>query len=110
MDKSALILSALADEAFALHFLEDITASGHLAGTWGNASQKKGSHDYYNEHGIKTSTWEGENIVVVGDAWMREEDLERTAELVKMSLEHLLDAFSGVEKATMEINDRQNFF
>lgn len=109
-DKNTMILSALADEAFALHFLEDITASGHLAGTWGNASQKKGSHDYYNEHGIKTSTWEGENIVVVGDAWMREEDLERTAILVRISLEQLLDAFSGVEKATMGVNDRKNYF
>ena len=30
-ERSQLILSALADEAFALHFLEDIYASGHTA-------------------------------------------------------------------------------
>lgn len=46
-ERSALTLSALADEAFALHFLEDVFASGHVAGTWGNASQRKGTHDYY---------------------------------------------------------------
>ncbi len=50
-EKAKLILSALADEAFALHFLEDVFASGHIAGTWGNASVRKGTHDYYNERG-----------------------------------------------------------
>ena len=41
-ERSAMIRSALADEAFALHFLEDSFASGHTAGTWGDASQRKG--------------------------------------------------------------------
>jgi hypothetical protein len=109
-EKSELILSALADEAFALHFLEDILSSGHVAGTWGDASQKKGSHDYYDEYGLKTTTWDGESIVLVGDAWMREEDLERTAKLVKMSMEELIDAFSGVESSVMAINDRKKSF
>src|SRR5262249_31350233 len=49
--QSALALSALADEAFALHFLEDVFAAGHIAGTWGKTSVRKGTHDYYNEKG-----------------------------------------------------------
>jgi len=100
--KTNLILSALADEAFALHFLEDFFAAGHATGTWGNASQKKGTHDYYNEFGIKTSTWKGENIVLSGDAWMREEDSDVTALITQMSLEQLIDAFYGSEYVMLE--------
>jgi hypothetical protein len=41
LEKSKLALAALADEAFALHFLQDAFAAGHVAGTWGNASLPK---------------------------------------------------------------------
>ena len=94
-EKSALILSALADEAFALHFLEDVFASGHTAGTWGNASQRKGTHDYYNEHGLEVVTWDGQRMILMGDAYMRPQDAEVAAIRVAMSLEELLDAASG---------------
>ncbi len=92
---SALSLAALADEAFALHFLEDTYAAGHVAGTWGNASQRKGTHDYYNEHGMEAMRWQGGSIVLMGDAWMRPEDAERAAETARTSLEQILDAASG---------------
>jgi hypothetical protein len=94
-ERSIIILSALADEAFAIHFLQDVFAAGHAAGTWGDASQRKGTHDYYNEMGLKASTWEGENVVLTGDAWMRYEDADRAANVVKISLEQLLDAVMG---------------
>jgi len=94
-ERSALILSALADEGFGLHFLEDVFAAGHAAGTWGDASQQKGTHDYYNEHGLKVTTWSGKNIVLTGDAWMRPEDAEFAANVVRLSLEQLLDAAKG---------------
>jgi hypothetical protein len=92
---SALSLAALADEAFAIHFLEDTYAAGHVAGTWGDASQRKGTHDYYNENGVEAMRWEGGSIVLMGDAWMRPEDAERAAENVRLSLEQILDAASG---------------
>ena len=91
-ERSELILAALADEGFALHFLEDIFAAGHAAGTWGDASQQKGTHDYYNEHGLKTTTWSGKSIILTGDAWMRNEDAEFAASVIKLSLEQLIDA------------------
>lgn len=94
-EKSALILSALADEAFALHFLEDVYASGHTAGTWGNASQRKGTHDYYNEHGLEVVTWDKERMIIVGDAYMRHQDAEVAAQNVKLSIEQLIDAATG---------------
>ncbi|MCB9208433.1 MAG: hypothetical protein H6612_03820 [Ignavibacteriales bacterium] len=94
-ERSSLVLSALADEAFALHFLEDVFAAGHVAGTWGNASQRKGTHDYYNKSGLRTSTWEGENIILTGDAYMREEDAIRAALAVKLSLEQFINASEG---------------
>lgn len=102
-ERSALILSALADEGFGLHFLEDVFAAGHAAGTWGDASQQKGTHDFYNEHGLKTTTWSGKNIVLTGDAWMRPEDAEFTANVIKLSLEQLLDVANG--KIKVKIND-----
>lgn len=108
--KQLIILSALADEAFALHFLQDMTAAGHAAGIWGDASQKKGSHDYYNEFGFKTTTWKGDNILLLGDAWMREEDLKHSSELVKESLVQLLNAFSlGINVQNKSV-DAKNVF
>ena len=94
-EKSSIILSALADEAFALHFLEDVYASGHTAGTWGDASQRKGTHDYYNERGLEVVTWNGQRTIIMGDAYMQPEDAENAANNVKISIEQLLDAASG---------------
>lgn len=94
-EKSALILAALAEEAFALHFLEDVFASGHVAGTRGDASQRKGTHDYYNEKGLEVVTWDGERMVITGDAYMRDIDSENAALVIKISLEQLIDAASG---------------
>ena len=94
-ERSALILSALADEAFALHFLEDVFASGHVAGTWGDASQRKGTHDYYNEKGLAVTTWDGKRVILMGDAYMRPQDAELAAISIRLSLEQLLDVASG---------------
>lgn len=113
-ERSVIILSSLADEAFAIHFLQDVFASGHAAGTWGDASQRKGTHDYYNEIGLKASTWEGENVVLTGDAWMRYEDADRAANVVMISLKQLLDAATGkypeiVHKGDDKIPGPENF-
>jgi hypothetical protein len=94
-ERSALILSAFADEAFALHFLQDAFASGHTAGTWGDASQRKGTHDYYNEKGLEVSTWDGRRMILTGDAFMRQKDAELAAVPIQTSIEQLLDAASG---------------
>jgi hypothetical protein len=93
---SALALAALADEAFAIHFLQDAFASGHIAGTWGDASLRKGTHDHYNEAGLEVVTWGDERMILMGDAWMRPEDAERAARTVRESLEQVLDAAGGV--------------
>ncbi|MCU0412872.1 MAG: hypothetical protein MUE91_00515 [Ignavibacteriaceae bacterium] len=113
-ERSIIILSALADEAFAIHFLQDVFASGHAAGTWGDASQRKGTHDYYNEIGLKASTWEGENVVLTGDAWMRFEDADRAANVVMISLEQFLNAALGhhpeiIYKSDNKIPAPENF-
>jgi hypothetical protein len=95
--RRALLLAALADEAFALHFLQDTHAAGHIAGTWGDASQRKGTHDYYNEHGLEVSTWSRSvgSVVVMGDAHMRPEDAAMAAEAVRHSLAQVIDAAQG---------------
>ncbi len=91
----------LADEAFALHFLEDTFAAGHVAGAWGDVSQRKGTHDYYNAAGLEVFTWRGgsESMVLMGDAHMRPEDAERAASAVRISLEQLIDHAAGRECA-----------
>lgn len=94
-EKSALMLAALADEAFALHFLEDVYAAGHIAGTWGDASLRKGTHDYYNEKGLEVVLWEGKRAVLTGDAFMRESDAAVAEEPVRLSLEQLIATATG---------------
>jgi hypothetical protein len=94
-EKSALMLSALADEAFSLHFLEDAYAAGHIAGTWGDVSIRKGTHDYYNEKGLEVVSWDGKRMVMKGDAFMRAEDATIAARDVRISLEQFIDAASG---------------
>ena len=93
--QSALALSVLADEAFAAHFLEDSFTSGHVMGIWGDAANRKGTHDYYNEEGIDVTTWQGKQMVLMGDATMREEDIGWTSDAILKSLEQMLDAVSG---------------
>lgn len=94
--RQRLALSAFADEAFAIHFLEDAFAAGHVAGSWGNVASRKGTHDYYNERGLETVTFSGERVVLLGDAHMRPADASRAAAAVRTSLEQLLDAFEGM--------------
>ncbi|HVQ17374.1 MAG TPA: hypothetical protein VMS40_27410, partial [Vicinamibacterales bacterium] len=101
-ERAALARAVLADEAFALHFMEDVFAAGHVAGTWGDVSQRKGTHDYYNESGLEVRTWQaGANTaVLMGDAHMRPEDAQRAAEAVRLSLEQVLDTAAGRPRAT----------
>jgi hypothetical protein len=96
-ERAALARAMLADEAFALHFLEDTYAAGHVAGTWGDPSQRKGTHDYYNEAGLEVFVWRGssESMVLMGDAHMRPQDAERAAVAVRTSLEQVLDHAAG---------------
>jgi hypothetical protein len=98
--RSALALAVLADEAFALHFLEDVFAAGHVAGSWGDVALRRGTHDYYNEHGLAVTTWAGDRTVLTGDAWMRPADAERAAATVRKSLEQVLDAARGTGRAS----------
>jgi hypothetical protein len=95
--RDALARAALADEAFALHFLEDVYSAGHVAGTWGTASQRQGTHDYYNENGLEVFTWNGgaRSTVLMGDARMRPQDADVASTDVRKSLEQVLDVAVG---------------
>jgi hypothetical protein len=96
-ERRALARAALFDEAFALHFLEDMFSAGHVAGSWGGVSQRKGTHDFYNEHGLEVFTWQrrDRSLVLMGDAHMRPEDAAVAAEDVRRSLAQVLDAAAG---------------
>lgn len=89
------IRAALADEAFALHFLEDSFAAGHVAGNWGSTAMRKGTHDYYSQRGLALTTWNGDHFVGQGDAYMRPADADRVANAVRDSLAQLVDSFAG---------------
>jgi len=88
-------LAALTNEAFALHFLEDSFASGHVVGNWGTTAVRKGTHDYYNEHGVEVTTWNGTRFVTLGDAFLEPESEKRVATAVRDSLAQLASAFDG---------------
>jgi len=96
-ERQSLARSMLADEAFALHFLEDTFAAGHVAGAWGDASQRKGTHDYYNAAGLEAFLWNGSSssIVLMGDAHMRPQDAERAANAIRTSLSEIVDVATG---------------
>ena len=96
-ERAELTRSMLFDEAFALHFLEDVYAAGHVAGSWGDISQRKGTHDYYNQNGLEVFTWKGRDhtIVLMGDAHMRPQDAALAAAAVRKSLAQVLAAATG---------------
>jgi hypothetical protein len=101
-ENSALLLSALADEAFALHFLEDVYAAGHTAGTWGVTAVRKGTHDYYNEKGLEVVTWDGKHAILMGDAYGRPEDFEFASGSVSLSLSQLIGAATGKHRLSLK--------
>jgi hypothetical protein len=105
-EKNALILGAMADEAFAIHFLEDVFAAGHIVGTWGKASLKKGTHDYYNENGIEAITWDGKHLIATGDAYLTKDIALITSKSVQLSLEQFVDAARG--ELVVETNEQQH--
>ncbi len=94
-EKNELLLASLADEAFAVHFLQDIFAAGHITGSWGKASQKKGTHDHYNEAGLEIETWEGKRRIVMGDSYLKEEEAIIVSKIVAESLEQLISTAYG---------------
>jgi|RhiMetdeSRZDD1v2_1073273.scaffolds.fasta_scaffold137317_4 hypothetical protein len=83
---------AFALELFALHFLEDAFAAGHIAGSWGNAAERKGTHDYYNQNGLDAESWNGAYMILFGDGYARDADIERGGEAVRLSLVEFLAA------------------
>jgi hypothetical protein len=82
----------LALEAFAEHFLEDMFAAGHVAGSWGNVAERKGTHDYYNRNGLEIRSWNGTETVIFGDAFLKPDGLALAARAVRESLAQVLDA------------------
>lgn len=107
--QSALALAMLADEAFALHFLEDGFSAGHVAGIWGNAAVRKGTHDYYDENGLEVTTWNAKRMILTGDAYMRSSDAETAANTVLMSLVQVLDATCNSKKLLMYTDEAKVF-
>jgi hypothetical protein len=106
-DHADAVRSALADEAFALHFLEDSFASGHIAGNWGRTTVRKGTHDFYSQRGLDLVTWNGDHFIGQGDAYMQPSDAERAGNAVSDSLAQLLDSFSG--KIDLTATDSTNY-
>ena len=106
-EQSALLLNAFANEAFAEHFLQDVFAAGHIAGIWGSASVRKGTHDYYNEKGLEVAKWNGERMIVTGDGYLKEVEAQKLGEIIKLSLEQLIDAAYG--KISMQQKSNNEF-
>jgi hypothetical protein len=104
-DRAAAARQILALESFALHFLQDSFAAGHIAGSWGPVAERKGTHDYYNEHGLDASSWDNQAMQLFGDGHMRAEDLDRASHTVRLSLESLLDALDPASETRRRIRE-----
>ncbi|MCA6078949.1 hypothetical protein [Fulvivirga sedimenti] len=100
--KSAFLLAALANEAFAIHFIEDVYAAGHVVGSWGSLAERKGTHDHYNEAGLEAETWSNRGLVLTGDAYMRPEDAAVVAKAVQTSLEQFCSAMVSETGDTLQ--------
>jgi hypothetical protein len=104
-ERPAAALRILVLEGYALHWIEDAYAAGHVVGTWGSDAWRKGTHDYYNEFGHDAVTWGGEPAILFGDSFMREADLRRASDAVEHSLEQLVAALRpGDELGTLAID------
>ncbi|MCX5730431.1 MAG: hypothetical protein NTY18_03555, partial [Deltaproteobacteria bacterium] len=104
-EQPAAALHILVMEGYALHWMEDLYAAGHVVGTWGSDAWRKGTHDYYNEFGHDGVTWGGEPVILFGDAFMREADLRRASDAMAHSLEQLVAALQpGDELGTLAID------
>jgi len=101
-------LAAFADEGFALHFLEDGFASGHVAGNWGNSAIRKGTHDYYSEHGVEIRTWDGNTFVGLGDAYLKPDNAKHVANAVRDSLAEVADVLAGKIQITLPPDNSAN--
>jgi len=100
-------LAAFADEGFALHFLEDGFASGHVAGNWGNSAIRMGTHDYYSEHGVEIRTWDGNTFVGLGDAHLTPDNAKHVANAVRDSLAEVADVLAGKLRVPLSADDSE---
>ena len=91
---------ALLAEAFALHFLEDSFAAGHIVGSGGDIGQRLGTHDYYSERGLDARTWSGSLYSAHGDAFLTPEDERRSGAAVAESLAQLAKALRDPAAST----------
>ncbi len=96
-----LVRRALLSEAYALHFVEDAFAAGHLVGTEGDARTRAGTHDFYCEHGREARTWlpGDESYVAHGDGFLDEgadrDERRHAARAVARSLADLASVLRG---------------
>ena len=91
---SDLLWLTFLEESFALHFLEDSFAAGHMAGVVDGTSYRMGTHDYYSSHGLDVRTWSGESYAAYGDAFLDDTSLHVVGHAVAASLRQLAWALS----------------
>lgn len=99
-DASEQALQALLHEAYALHFLQDGFAAGHLVDAQGPNEPpglRQGTHDYYCAHGYPMITWGGEAYAGYGDGFATRADYEHAAAAVRASLAQLATVARGGE-------------
>jgi hypothetical protein len=99
----AAVWAALLAESFALHFLEDAFSAGHFVASWGNTSERFGTHDHYCRHGIEAQLFKGGSYVAHGDLFLTDEDKRRAAHAVTISLRHVLHALTPGSEHEREI-------
>jgi hypothetical protein len=90
----------LSSEAFALHFLQDSFAAGHLVGFDGHAettSERAGTHDYYCQYGLEARLWhpDAEPYIAHGDAFQTNDDRWEAGIAVQHSLAQVLQVAGG---------------
>lgn len=88
---------AIIYEAYALHFLEDAFAAGHLIGVAESDGGQMGAHDHYGGEGLAVEPWKRDpakrtGYTAYGDGFLQREDLDRASAAIGASLSQLAES------------------
>ncbi|APR81334.1 Hypothetical protein A7982_06681 [Minicystis rosea] len=98
------VLWGILDEAYALHYLEDMFSAGHFVAPFEDSAKRLGTHDHYCSDGIDGKTWSNRHYVAHGDAFMVDEDVDAARPALVESLRGFAAALSD---AAWSASDRR---
>ena len=123
-DRRRNLYWAFLAEAYALHYLEDIFAAGHLATASARSDVRAGTHDHFSRRGLEVTLWGGEaaiekaeemadagdcpgsSYVAYGDVYISGCDFVHTRRALAASLRQFLRTFEAASQKTPDASQK----